>query len=135
MVDMVDRFRAERLFLSNQVAGITIKDNQELKPHFQEFVVKNEEEKAKLETKLNELRKANDDQQKKIDVRGPLWLLKCQLPGLFKFDSGLVILSANQIKLCRFRISMKLDVDILHKTSIIIVIVAKLQKPIETEVK
>ena len=66
---MTGRFREERDFLSNQIAGIAVKDAQSIKPHFQEFVVKNEEAKSQLENKIAELRKVSEEQQKKIDVR------------------------------------------------------------------
>ena len=66
---MTGRFREERDFLSNQIAGISVKDAQSIKPHFQEFVVKNEEAKSQLENKIAELRKVTEEQQKKIDVR------------------------------------------------------------------
>ena len=66
---MTGRFREERDFLSNQIAGIAVKDAQSIKPHFQEFVVKNEEAKSQLENKITELRKVSDEQQRKIDVR------------------------------------------------------------------
>ena len=46
-----------------------MKDAQSIKPHFQEFVVKNEEAKSQLESKIAELRKVSEEQQKKIDVR------------------------------------------------------------------
>ena len=66
---MTGRFREERDFLSNQIAGIAVKDAQSIKPHFQEFVVKNEEAKSQLENKIAELRNVTEEQQKKIDVR------------------------------------------------------------------
>ncbi|KAF6023187.1 hypothetical protein EB796_018520 [Bugula neritina] len=61
------RFREEREYLSNQVAGLTVGDEASLKPHFQEFIVKNEESKAQLEQNIQELTSALEKQQKRVE--------------------------------------------------------------------
>jgi len=61
------RFREEREYVSNQVAGLTVGDEASIKPHFQEFIVKNEESKAQLEQNIQELTSALEKQQKRVE--------------------------------------------------------------------
>lgn len=68
MTELTERFRDERAYMSNQVGGKTVKDDESIKPHFQQYVMKNEEAKAKLQKRIEELKKLTDEQQEKVEV-------------------------------------------------------------------
>ena len=56
------------MYISNQVAGHSIGDEQSIKPHVQQYIVKNEEMMAQLQNKVEELKLAAASQQSKMEV-------------------------------------------------------------------
>lgn len=64
----LEKFRNEREYLSNQLAGHSVDDEQSLKPHFQQYIIKIEETKTALDKRIEELRKVNEDQLEQLKV-------------------------------------------------------------------
>lgn len=65
----MDHFKEERYYLSNQVMGESIADKDDLKPKFQQYAEKNDEELRRMEGMVTELEAKLQQQVEKTKVR------------------------------------------------------------------
>ncbi|XP_067949062.1 uncharacterized protein [Watersipora subatra] len=66
MASLVDHFRVERHYMSNQVAGLVIPDKFDFKAEFRNYVLKNEEELSALRGEISKLEEGVSIKNKKI---------------------------------------------------------------------
>ena len=65
---MIEHFRDERHYMSNQVAGLAIPDNIEFKTEFRNYILKNDEDFNNLRGEISKLEESLAIKSKKIKV-------------------------------------------------------------------
>lgn len=68
MSNLVEHFRDERHYLSNQVSGNTITDKSDLKSEYRNYMLRNEEELNNMRLEINKLQDCLSQKSEKIMV-------------------------------------------------------------------
>ena len=68
MSNLVEHFRDERHYLSNQVSGQTITDKSDLKSEYRNYMLRNEEELNNMRLEIKELQDCLSQKSEKIMV-------------------------------------------------------------------